>query len=117
MARTEPRRVVEWRFGGHPDDLAAWYSAPTMVHVYVDLRTPDTPPGHWHRVWTVTRSWVEAHLPGPGESVSVPPLLIVAVGSPEELRWRIDGLVQDGGWRVIIQSAALVSPGHEEVEW
>ena len=107
--------TVEWRFGGRPGDPDAWYAAPALAHVYVDVRTPETPPGRWHRTWAVTQSWVAANLLS-SEWAVVPPLLVVADGSPTELQARRDRLVQSG-WRLIVQSATLLDADHEEAEW
>ena len=108
-------QVIEWRFGGMPGDEAAWHAAPAQAHVYVDIRTPETPPEHWHRTWAVTRSWVKANIAS-SQSAIVPPLLMVADGSPAELRQQVDELVQSG-WSLIVRSAALIAPGHVEGEW
>ena len=106
---------IEWRFGGFPEDPEAWYAAPAHVHVYVDVRTPETPPGHWHRTWAVTRSWVSENLLS-AEGAVVPPLLVVADGSPKELHDRLDRLIQDG-WQLIVRSATLLEHGQQEFEW
>jgi hypothetical protein len=60
---------------------------------------------------------VQANLLAPADSIAVPPLLVVADGTPDELQQRIDRLVQQGGWRLIIRSAALLEPDHLEADW
>lgn len=77
---------VTWRFGESDEDAVVWASAAHELHVYVDVRTPDTPPGCWHRLWAVTQSWVRAHV-APGSIV--PPLLVVDDGPLESLRAQI----------------------------
>jgi hypothetical protein len=108
-------RTIEWRFGGLPGDPEAWYAMPSDVHAYVDIRSPETPPGHWHRTWAVTGSWVERHVLG-NEWAVVPPLLVIADGSPAEMRERVDAVVQ-GGWELIIRSAVLRREDQPEAEW
>ena len=110
---TPDARTIEWRFGGFPGDPEAWYYSPAEVHVYVDIRTPETPVGQWHRIWAVTQSWVASNVLR-SEWAVVPPLLVVADGSPAELRERLDRLVQSG-WELIVRSATLLDPDHEEV--
>ena len=85
------------------------------MHVYLDLRTPETPPGQWHRVWVVTHSWVAANVLGSSGAV-VPPMVVVADGSPAEVRQRVDELVQTG-WPLIIRTATLLPADYVPVEW
>lgn len=109
--------AVEWRFGGLPGDPEAWYAAPSLVHVYVDVRTPETPSGRWHRIWAVTQSWVATNVLIPeAEGAIVPPLLVVRDGSPAELRERVGRIVQSSS-HMIVLSATLLDADHREAEW
>ena len=112
--RVLPARAIEWRFGGHPEDAAAWFESPAQLRVYIDIRTPDSPASEWYRTWAVTQSWVETNALS-GESAIDPPLLVVADGNPGELRDGLDRLIQLG-WEIIIRSATHLDPDQEEVE-
>ena len=81
----------EWRFGESDEDAEVWAANPTHLHVYVDVRTSDTPPGCWHRVWAVTDSWVRVHVTA---GTLNPALLVVAEGELRVMRLQIDSLVQ-----------------------
>jgi hypothetical protein len=81
----------EWRFGESDEDAKVWAANPTHLHVYVDVRTPETPPGCWHRVWAVTDSWVRIHVTA---GTLTPALLVVAEGELHVMSSQIDSLVQ-----------------------
>jgi hypothetical protein len=98
----------EWRFGESDEDATHWAANPTQLHVYVDVRTPDTPAGCWYRVWAVTESWVRLHVTAGTLS---PALLVVADGELNVMRSEIDGLVQlASGW--IVRNGKLLTADH-----
>jgi hypothetical protein len=102
-------RGVEWRFGESDEDAAAWFRSPSVLHVYVDFRLPDTPPRSWHRVIAVTHGWVRAQLVDPSASHSWPAALVVPDGTLPEMRLAIDGLLSQGGARIVAREAKLIS--------
>lgn len=83
--------------------------AANALHVYVDFRAPDTPPGKWYRVIAVTHSWVRAQLADPGSSHSRPATLIVPDGSLESARLAIDSLLSQGGATLVAREAKLIA--------
>lgn len=115
---TIPWRLGEWRFGDRPADVDAWLKAPHRLHIMIDVRSPDTPVDKWHRIMTVTVTWLgrEAEEMQRRAVAAVwPALLIVRDGTRRELEARITKQL-DQAWTFIVMYANVVPLEYEDVD-
>ena len=106
---------VTWRFGDRPEDAEAWLQHPTVLHVMVDFRSPQTPPDQWHRIMTVTNAWLRKHAQDTKLGAIWPALLIVADGSRTEIEADITRRLQDE-WPLLVRYAGLLPVGYEPAD-
>lgn len=91
----------EWRFVETEDDGATWMRNTRTIAALVEFRERSMTP--WYRIMVVTRAWIEEQIspvvPGlnGGGRVVFSPMLVVANGSPSELRVAITNAVKTGG--------------------
>ena len=111
-----PDQAPYWQFGETEADAVAWMSAPDFLHAYVDFRTAETPPGRWHRVMVVTRSWVERQVADGAGPQSWPPLVVVSDDSLESARRSIDTLMANGGSSIVSRNSSLIAESERSSE-
>ena len=108
-------RLGEWRFGDRPADLDAWLKVPDRLHIMIDFRSPDTPPDKWHRIMTVTATWLRRQVQETQLGGIWPALLIVPDGTRTQLEAGITKHL-DLGWKLLGMYADLVPIEYEDVE-
>jgi len=92
--------MVEWRFGGEPDEGEQWLAHPDAMYVYVEFSSPQL---GWRRVMVVTRAWLLNHLNGVHSTleqprwVVLPTMLVLTDAKGPALRRKLDEAVQHGG--------------------
>jgi hypothetical protein len=106
----------EWRFGDRPQDVQAWLASPSVLHIMVDFRSPETPTASWHRIMTVTKSWLDAHAKDTPAGIW-PALLIVPDGSRSSIETSITEHLDTGGWRLLSAYASLAAADYPDSEW
>ena len=110
---TTPWSLGEWRFGDRPEDLEAWLKVPDRLHLMIDFRSPETPPDKWHRIMTVTSTWLHK---GVTEAVGGgvwPAFLMVPNGNRNELEASITKWL-DLSWQLLARYADLVPLDYED---
>jgi hypothetical protein len=116
MTSRQASTQVTWKFGDRPEDADAWLAHPDQLHVYVDFRSPKTPPGQWHRIMTVTQAWVHKQIGQSALGAIWPALLIVPSGERDDVEASITEQLQTS-WPLLIEYATLLPPNHQPAEW
>ena len=106
----------QWRFGDRPEDVKAWLASPSVLHIMVDFRSPETPADSWHRIMTVTKSWLDARAKETQAGIW-PALLIVPDGPRASIEASITGHFESGAWRLLGAYASLVPVDYPDSEW
>lgn len=104
------------RYGDRPSDADAWLRAPSELQVYVDFRSPETPAGQWHRVMTVTASWLSYRAAESNRGAYFPVLLIVPDGTRSDVDASITRILQQS-WSLIVRDAILLPADYQPPEW
>ena len=82
----------------------------------VDFRSPETPPEKWHRIMTVTKSWLDARAKETQAGIW-PALLIVPDGDRSAIERAITSSLNDGSWRLLTAYADLVPIDYADADW
>jgi|SRR6267378_5838636 len=113
---TIPWRLGDWRFGDRPADVDAWLKSPDQLHIMVDFRSPETPPDKWHRIMTVTSTWLRRQARQTQLGGVWPALFIVPEGTRGELEADITKEL-GVSWKLLVMYADVVPFEYEDSDW
>ena len=107
--------MTHWEFGETREDGEAWLSSPQKFMGLVQFQVPASDGAmQWYRISVVTRGWVEAQLRDLATWAAWPGFLVIADGSPAQLRASIDRAFEDGSlrhWANAVSEADLTPRG------